>query len=125
MKGWLAKADPAIDLKDRLKLDSLKAGQRFRFRLRANPCVTRNGKRLGLLHLAEQETWIERKGNCTVFRCRDLRPFDLSESPQDRVDVRISQEQMLRGKQHAGNPVSGFIRCCTTAFSRLSTRTSL
>ncbi|MCI0422900.1 MAG: type I-E CRISPR-associated protein Cas6/Cse3/CasE, partial [Acidobacteria bacterium] len=51
IKGWLANADPAIDLKDRLKLDSLKVGQRFRFRLRANPCVTRNGKRLGLLRL--------------------------------------------------------------------------
>lgn len=61
VQGWLAKADPAVDLKNRLKLDSLKVGQRFRFRLRANPCVTRNGKRLGLMRLAEQETWIARK----------------------------------------------------------------
>lgn len=49
VQEWLAKADPAIDLKSRLQLDSVKVGQRFRYRLRANPCVTRNGKRLGLL----------------------------------------------------------------------------
>ena len=59
-QGWLAKADPAIDLRERLKLDALKSGLRFRFRLRANPCVKRNGKRLGLLRLEEQEAWIER-----------------------------------------------------------------
>jgi CRISPR system Cascade subunit CasE len=51
---WLTGVDPAIDLKDRLKLDLLMAGQRFRYRLRGNPCVTRNGKRLGLLRLEEQ-----------------------------------------------------------------------
>ena len=61
-QGWLSKADPSIDLIERLNLDSLKSGQRFRFRLRANPCVKRNGKRLGLLHLEEQEGWLARKG---------------------------------------------------------------
>ncbi len=105
VKGWLATTDQGIDLNDRLKLDSLKAGQRFRFRLRANPCVTRNGKRLGLLHLAEQEAWIERKGKQHGFSLPHLASFDLSESSQKRVDVRISQEQILRGYQHSGNPV--------------------
>ena len=105
VQGWLAKADPAIDLKDRLKLQSLKVGQRFRFRLRANPCVTRNGKRLGLLRLEEQEKWIERKGGQHGFSLPQLASFDLSASPQERIDVRISQEQMLRGKQHAGNGI--------------------
>jgi CRISPR system Cascade subunit CasE len=108
LKGWLAKADPAIDLKKRLELDSLKAGQRFRFRLRANPCVTRNGKRLGLLRLEEQEAWVERKGKQHGFGLPRLASFDLSESSRKRVDVRISQEQMLRGKQHAGNSVKIF-----------------
>lgn len=103
--GWLAKADPAIDLKDRLKLDLLKVGTRFRFRLRANPCVTRNGKRLGLLRLEEQEKWIERKGGQHGFSLRQLASFDQSTSPQPGIDVRISQEQMLRGKQHAGNGI--------------------
>ncbi len=105
VQGWLAKADPAIDLKDRLKLDSLKLGQRFRFRLRANPCVTRNGKRLGLLRLEGQEKWIERKGGQHGFSLPQLASSDLSESPQGRIDVRISQEQMLRGKQHTGNGI--------------------
>ena len=105
VRGWLAKADPAIDLVERLKLDSLKVGQRFRFRLRANPCVTRNGKRLGLLRLEEQENWIERKGGRHGFSLPQLASFDLSASPQERIDVRISQEQMLRGKQHTGNGI--------------------
>jgi len=105
VKGWLAMADPAVDLKARLKLDSLKAGQRFRFRLRANPCVTRNGKRLGLLRLEEQEAWIARKGEQHGFSLPILASFDLSETPQKRIDVRVSQEQMLRGNQHSGNSV--------------------
>jgi CRISPR system Cascade subunit CasE len=108
VQKWLAKVDPAIDLKDRLKLDSLRVGQRFRFRLRANPCVTRNGKRLGLLRLEEQEAWAVRKGMQHGFSLPKLAPFDLSESLQERVDVRISQEQMLRGNQHSGNAVRIF-----------------
>lgn len=105
IQGWLASADPAIDLKDRLKLDSLKLGQRFRFRLRANPCVKRNGKRLGLFGLEEQEKWIERKSYQHGFSLPQLKHFDLSETPQSRIDVRVSQEQMLRGKQHTGNGI--------------------
>jgi CRISPR system Cascade subunit CasE len=103
--GWLANADSAIDLKARLKLDSLKTGQRFRYRLRANPCVTREGKRLGLLRADEQETWLERKGKQHGFSLPQLASFVFSESPQKHVDVRISQEQMLRGKQHTGNGI--------------------
>jgi CRISPR system Cascade subunit CasE len=106
--GWLAEVDPAIDLKDRLKLDSLDAGQRFRFRLRANPCVTRNGKRLGLLRLEEQEAWAKRKGFQHGFSLPQLQSFDLSGPLQDRIDVRISQEQMLRGHQHSGNSILVF-----------------
>jgi CRISPR system Cascade subunit CasE len=106
--GWLAKAEPAIDLKDRLKLDSLKAGQRFRFRLRANPCLTRNGKRLGLLREQEQESWIERKGHLHGFSLPKIPSFDLSESAQERLDVRISQEHMLRCNQHSGNAIRIF-----------------
>jgi CRISPR system Cascade subunit CasE len=108
VQGWLAKADPAIDLKDRLKLDALKVGQRFRFRLRANPCVTRNDKRLGLLRLEEQEAWVQRKGGLHGFSLPRLTSFDLSESSQERVDVRISQEQMSRGNQHSGNRIRIF-----------------
>jgi len=108
VQGWLAGADPAIDLKDRLKLDSLKVGQCFRFRLRANPCVTRNCKRLGLLRVEEQEKWVERKGERHGFSLPKLVSFDFSESPQKRIDVRISQERMLKGNQHSGNAIRIF-----------------
>lgn len=108
VQGWLAHADPAIDLRARLELDSLRPGQRFRFRLRANPCVSRNGKRQGLLHVAEQEEWIERKGAENGFSLPVVASFDFDDSSQSRVDVRISQEQMLRGTQHAGNQIRIF-----------------
>lgn len=106
--GWLAEADPAVDLKARLKLDALKSGQRFRFRLRANPTVNRKGKRLGLLQIEEQERWIVRKGEQHGFSLPKLVAFDLSDAMTERVDVRISQDQMLGGTQHAGNSIRVF-----------------
>jgi CRISPR system Cascade subunit CasE len=106
IKGWLARADPAVNLKERLKLDSIKTGQRFRFRMRANPCLTRNGKRLGLFKLAEQESWIARKARLHGFSLPLVASFGLSESSKERADVRISQGQMLRAKQHNGNEIS-------------------
>ena len=108
VKGWLAKADHPIDLKCRLKLDALTAGQRFRFRLRANPCVTCNGKRQGLLQLAEQERWMKRKGMLHGFVLPQLPSFDLSEAEQERVDVQVSQERMLSGMQNHGNSIRIF-----------------
>jgi len=108
VKRWLAKADPPIDLKRRLKLNSLQVGQRFRFRLRANPCVTRNSKRLGLLRLEEQEQWIQRKGERHGFLLPKLRTVDFSENYQARIDVRISHEQMLRGNKHSGHVLKVF-----------------
>lgn len=108
VKGWLATTDPPIDLENRLKLDSLQDGQRFRFRLCANPCVTRNGKRLGLLKTEEQEQWLARKGERHGFGLPYLNGFDLSDSQPKRIDVQISQEQMLRGNQHTGNEVRVF-----------------
>jgi len=108
VKGWLSQADSAIDLHARLKLDALKVGQHFRFRLRANPCVTRNGKRIGLRRQEEQETWFARKGDLHGFLLPHLTSFDLPDQTPQRIDVRISQEQMLRGKQHSGNGIQIF-----------------
>lgn len=106
--GWLAKSDPGIDIKERLKLDSLKVGQRFRFRLRANPCVTRDRKRLGLRRLEYQETWLERKGESHGFSLPQTAGLDLFEPTQKRIDVRVTQEQIVRGRQHSGNPICVF-----------------
>jgi CRISPR system Cascade subunit CasE len=106
--GWLAEADAPIDLMERLKLDEVKVGQRFRFRLRANPCVTRNGKRQGLLRLEDQEQWLIRKGTNHGFDLPRSASFDLSESSPVRCDVRVSHEQMLSGKQHSGNGIRIF-----------------
>lgn len=108
VKGWLAEADPAINLKERLRLDVLKKGQHFRFRLRANPCVTHNGKRLGLLYKEEQEAWISRKGQLHGFVLPQLTSFALAKAQLARADVNISQEQMLCGRQHCGNVVRIF-----------------
>jgi len=105
VKGWLAQADAPLDLRTRLKLDALTVGQRFRFRLRANPCVARNGKRQGLLQLVEQEQWLKRKGTLHGFALPQLPSFDLSEAEQQRVDIRVSQEQMLSGRQNHGNSI--------------------
>lgn len=108
VEGWLADADASVDLMERLKLDHVKVGQRFRFRLRANPCVTRNGKRQGLLRLEEQEQWLIRKGTLHGFDLPRSVPFDLSDSSPVRCDVHVSHEQMLSGKQHSGNAIRIF-----------------
>lgn len=108
VSGWLDKADPAVDLKARLNLDSLKSGARFRFRLRANPSVTRKGKRQGLLLQDDQEKWIERKGSQHGFVLPGLEAFYYPESDKHRVDVQISHTQMLRGARRSGSPIHVF-----------------
>ena len=55
--------------------------------------------------MEDQEKWAGRKGDQHGFALPPLAAFDLSESPQERIDVQISQEQLLRGKQHAGNGI--------------------
>lgn len=108
IKDWLGHADSAIDLNVRLRLDSLEAGQRFRYRLRANPCVTQKGKRQGLLGRTDQEKWISRKARRHGFLLPRLSSFGFSDTSPDRPDVRISQERMLRGRQHTANRISLF-----------------
>ncbi|WP_294262668.1 type I-E CRISPR-associated protein Cas6/Cse3/CasE [Propionivibrio sp.] len=103
--GWLLDADAPINLMERLKLNEVRAGQRFRFRLRANPSVTRNGKRQGLLHQEEQEHWLVRKEKLHGFSLPRIVSFDFSESSPERCDVQVSHEQMLSGKQHSGNAI--------------------
>jgi CRISPR system Cascade subunit CasE len=51
---------------------NVKNGAMLRFRLVANPVVTHNGKRLGLLRENEQFQWLKRKlteGGAEIFNC--------------------------------------------------------
>lgn len=109
ISNWLgAVPDPAVDLAARLKLDQLRIGQRFRFRLRANPCVVREKKRQGLLRTEDQEQWLVRKAQAHGFCIPSLESFDLVDEGAIRPDVRITQEQMLRGKRRDGTQISIF-----------------
>jgi CRISPR system Cascade subunit CasE len=107
--NWLgAVPDPAVNLTVRLKLDQLQRGQRFRFRLRANPSVVKEKKRQGLLRTQDQEQWLVRKAQAHGFGIPSLESFDLLDEGKARPDVRITQEQMLRGKRRDGTQISVF-----------------
>ena len=94
IQGWLAEQPaPGIDLHTKLSLAGLAASRRFRYRLRANPSVCRDGKRVGLLGLEDQRNWITRKGLLHGFK------------PDT---VHSSQEKMLSARQHNGNPIRVF-----------------
>jgi CRISPR system Cascade subunit CasE len=101
---------PGIDLVQKLALDTLQTGQSFRFRLRANPCKTVQGKRQGLVHPDAQREWLARKGEQHGFALPEPATSDyfaFLQNPQGHTypDVRISQEQMLQGRQHGGNAI--------------------
>jgi CRISPR system Cascade subunit CasE len=51
---------------------ALAAGQRLRFRLRANPTVKRAGKRVGLYRQEEQIDWLQRQGGRNGFALVDV-----------------------------------------------------
>lgn len=51
----------------------LTEGQRFAFRLHANPTVKREGKRIPLRQEQEQITWLQRKGTMHGFQLRQVR----------------------------------------------------
>jgi len=54
----------------------VQARQRFRFRLVANPTVTRKGKRYGLMRAEEQLDWLTRQGERNGFAVQDcIRAF--------------------------------------------------
>lgn len=50
----------SFESRPHLLADDLRVGELLRFRLRANPTVTREGKRHGLLREEEQLAWIDR-----------------------------------------------------------------
>lgn len=111
--GWLAQAEPGIDLVQKLALETLQTGQRFRFRLRANPCKTVQGKRQGLGHPDAQRAWLVRKGAQHGFGLPEpvtTDYFEFLNSSEDRAyhDVRVSQDQMLTGHRHDGTAIHVF-----------------
>jgi CRISPR system Cascade subunit CasE len=108
VSNWLAMADPAIDLRTRMNLDALQTGQRFRFRLRANPSITRRGKRLGLLTIEEQVGWLERKGELHGFALPAVESPGSPAAPRKRLNVWISQPRMLQGRSRSGNTIRVF-----------------
>lgn len=66
---------------------SFRPGQRLAFRLRANPTVKRDGKRLGLLREEEQRVWLDRKATSGGFRVLGVRvaPEGKTQSPRPAV----------------------------------------
>jgi len=84
-----------IDIQQKLKLspDTLSRGICFRYRLRANPSVRRNGKRIGLYKPGEQDEWLMRQGQKNGF------------IPET---IHRSQEQMVIGKRRSGEPIRVF-----------------
>jgi len=99
--SWLkvAPSEP-IDLRLKLKLDSISVGQRFRFRIRANPSTSKDGKRIGLLLLPQQEAWIVRIGReLCGFALPQLSSFGFNDQGPSRPDVQVTHQQMLYGNQ--------------------------
>lgn len=109
---WLSHPpEPPVDLASRLALDNLSPGQRFRFRLRANPSTSIAGKRVGLLNQEQQQTWLQRKGiEQHGFRIPQIQTFDpfAAADALPVPQVVISQEQMIRARQHDGNGIQVF-----------------
>lgn len=74
----------------------------LRFRLRANPIVKKNGKRLGLKQPQEQLEWLERKGVAHGFEVVPL-PRDwfdpFAGEPEPRAEVRIVPLNHLVGNK--------------------------
>ena len=93
-REWFAlPPDPALDLNALLQLETLAEGRQLRFRLRANPCVSRKGKRYGLFESNEQKEWLEKKGYSCGLKLSALQ---------------ISQEQMLKCKQRGNRHITIF-----------------
>lgn len=103
---WLAQDEPG----KALAFDAIQAGQMLRFRLRANPCKTVQGKRQGLVHPGAQRDWLARKGEQHGFALPESSTpdyFDFMQSAEGRAypDVRVSHQQLLKGSQHEGNAI--------------------
>jgi CRISPR system Cascade subunit CasE len=90
-------ATKALDLK-------FTPGQRLAFRLRANPTVKRNGKRLGLLGEEEQRAWLGRKAQAGGFRV---------------LTASVREEGLMSGTIHRSQAESHRLRLLAVRFDGL------
>jgi CRISPR system Cascade subunit CasE len=74
---FLDQISKALDLPEQVR-----AGQRLRFRLEANPTITRDGKRHGLWQEDEQLAWLNRQGERGGFAIESA-----VVTRQDRLDI--------------------------------------
>ncbi len=94
IEGWFVEwPEPSIDMVQRLGPRLSVRGGKFRYRLRGNPSVSRDGKRLGLFKREEQTNWLHRKGECHGFV---------------PITAHASQEGMIRGNRNNGGVISVF-----------------
>lgn len=89
---WEQPSSP-LDLAEKLAIKKMQNGRRFRYRLRANPSICRNGKRFGLFDVADQINWLHRQGVKNGFRA---------------LTIHRSEEKMLSGKIRGGYPIKVF-----------------
>jgi CRISPR system Cascade subunit CasE len=106
LQGYVAKldADKPLDLERRVV-----AGRRYRFRLAANPTVTRNGRRLGLLREDEQLAWLNRQAQRGGFEIAGAMcsTCDRIEVPHGRGGSRITVARVrFDGELVATEPVA-------------------
>lgn len=88
--------DYLVGKPDSKNLDpTLKAGQKLRFRLRANPTVKRNGKRLGLLSEKERIEWLERKASQSGFKITPSNMLIISENNITAIKVSDDNSQTM------------------------------
>ncbi len=75
---------PPISIDDKIT-PYIRIGNKFRYRLRANSSVKKNGKRFGLYDMDSQITWFQRQGEKCGFKA---------------LTVHRSDEKMLTGQKH-------------------------
>ena len=75
----------------------IQEGHRYRFRLRANPSIKRNGKRWGILKEEEQLAWLGRQGERYGFEVNGAirTGCERITVPQNRNGMRITVDSVL------------------------------
>ena len=67
---------PVFEYQSKVVVFQLSQGQKLRFRLRANPCISQQGKRKALIGEVAQRAWLEKKAQVNGFALLDYRLQD-------------------------------------------------